>query len=224
MYHPTWGKEEWLALGFAVDQAFSWCWSAQPHPSPVKWGWLTPADAPAPYRLSMGGWGTSYCLFNFGSLLPCWLNSSGRTGTSWLESVFCWGHSWLLLSRIVLVFVVLRSRLSSAAQQSDGAGGAQPVYNCQAGPTGCSYHLPCTQTVILQDEAESLPILGQSSGLSPGQAPSCIIITHESCERRAVGSSEQHSPAAELELESLFLSSAWKYWQSRSSFGFQWCC
>lgn len=73
-----------------------------------------------------------------------------------------------------------------------------------------AYHLPCTQSVILQDEAESLPILGQSSGLSPGRAPSCIIIPHESRERRAAGSSEQHSPAAELELESLALNSAWK--------------
>lgn len=208
----------WLALGFAVDQAVSWCWSAQLHPSPVKWGWLTPAESLSPYHLSAGG--CSVC-YPFGALVSaCFtleLHSVMLIEFQWQDrhkltwEWFCQGGYWLFWSCIVLVFIVLYSRFFPAAQQSDGAGAAQPVYNCQAGPRGCNYHLPCTQTVILQDEAESLPILGQSSGLSPGWARSCIIITHESHERRAAGSSEQHSPAAELELESLFLNSAWKW-------------
>lgn len=79
----------------------------------------------------------------------------------------------------MVICIVFHSRLSSAAQQSDGAGGAPPVHYCQA-IQEAAYHPPCTQSVILQDEAESLPILGQSSELSPGQAPSCIIISHMS--------------------------------------------
>lgn len=111
------------------------------------------------------------------------------------------------------MFVASYSGLSSVRQQNDGAGGARPVYDRKDGPRGCNYRLLCTQIMILHDEAESLAIPGQSSGLSPGRAPSCII-RHESRERRDVGLCErfpaQHSPTAELELESLFLNSAWK--------------
>lgn len=50
-------ETRWLAFGFAVDQTVSWCWSAQLHQSPVKLGWLTPADSLAPYHLSTEGCG-----------------------------------------------------------------------------------------------------------------------------------------------------------------------
>ena len=85
------------------------------------------------------------------------------------------------------VFIASYSGLSSVRQRNDGAGGAQPVYYRKDGPRGYNYRLLGTQIVILHDEAESLTILGQSTGLSPGRAPSCIII-HESRERRDVGS------------------------------------
>lgn len=163
----------WLALGYAVDQALSWCWSAQLHPSPVKWGWLTPADSLAPYHLSTAGWAICY---PFGALVSVCLTLEVHSAIliefQWRDrhkltwKCFCWGRSWLFGTSIVLIFTVLYSRLFPAAQQSAGAGAAQPVYNCQARPRGCNHHLPCTQTVILQDGAESLPILGQSSGLS----------------------------------------------------------
>lgn len=50
----------WLAFGFPVDQTVSWCWSAPLHRSPVKLGWLTPADSLAPDRLSAEGCGICY--------------------------------------------------------------------------------------------------------------------------------------------------------------------
>lgn len=131
----------WLALGFAVDQTVSWCWSAQLHPSPVKWAWLTPVDSLAPYHLSAGGCGICY---PFGALVSVCLTLEIRSAIpiefqcqdrhELTQKRFCWGPCWFLLSCIVLIFIALYSRLSSAAQQSDGAGGAQPVYKCQAGP------------------------------------------------------------------------------------------
>lgn len=190
-------ETRWLVLGFPADQALSWCWSAQPQQSPVKLGWLTPADSLAPYHLSPEG--SSIC-YPFGApvnvcltlevhfAVPDQIPGAGRASID-LKVGNHRGRGWLLLSHGLRVFIVPYSTLSSLRHKNDGAGGTRPAQHHEGGPGGCDHGPTFPQG---SDPAGwswvSIPRRPRSS------APSCIIaVSHTKDERLARTSASQGS-------------------------------